>query len=225
MDTIIYGLLTIGYLLLLIWGLKLGQNHRLFEPSNLLLLVIIGLIYDNAIIGLGRFIGEGQTLANLTYLRYWLHALFTPTLVLFAWQICIKLGLPWAKNRIAKGLIFLITLGLIFYEWFSSIRDLVLEPTWKNGILTYESVVQQKFPLMVIITTVIVGIIGAILLKKFRFYWLLVGTIIMIVGSILAIWIKNFPIMNGLEFLFIFTLLKTKQFQIEKLNRKYHVNA
>lgn len=224
MDTIIYFLLALGYFLLLLWGLKLVENQHLFELSNVLLLVIIGLIYDSTIIGLGRFIGEGQILENLTYLRYWLHALFTPTLVLFAWQICFKLGQPWAKKGVTKVLIFFITIGLIFYEWFSSIRGLVLEPRWQNGGLIYESIVQQQVPLMAIITTLIVGIGGFILLKKYRFYWLFIGTILMITGSVLAIWIKNFPIMNGLEFLFMITLLMTKQFQTKKLKMKRSID-
>jgi len=87
MDTFIFFMLVFGYVCLLIWGLLLAKGHGFLNLGNLLLLVILGLVYDNLIIATGRFIGEGSVLENLSYVRFWLHALFTPTLILFAWYI------------------------------------------------------------------------------------------------------------------------------------------
>src|SRR5699024_12088329 len=100
------------------------------------------------------------------------------------------------------------------YELFASVKGLKLEPSWKNGVLTYESAAQSVCPFMVIFITISLGIIGLLLMIKFRFFWLFIGTLVMISGGILAIWIKNFPIMNVLEFLFIVSLLWTKQFLV-----------
>lgn len=216
MDTFLFFLLGFGYVCLLIWGIFLARDLGLFNLANVLLLVIFGLVYDNLIIALGRFIGEGNVLESLSYVRFWLHALFTPTLILFAWSIYFRTGLPWAKKMYWKVLAYLMTIGLIFYELFASVKGLKLEPIWKNGVLTYESAGQPGSPYMVIIITLVLGIIGLLLMKKFRFFWLLIGTLIMISGSILTIWIKDFPIMNVLEFLLIVSLLLTKQFVVRK---------
>ncbi|MFC7686423.1 phospholipid phosphatase [Ureibacillus sp. GCM10028918] len=212
MNTFIYFLLAFGYLGLLVWGLILSKKD-IWNLTNVLLLVIVGLIYDNLIIAAGSFIGEGELLEGLSYARFCLHALFTPTLVLFAFGICSNLGLIWAKKTYWKVIFSFITLGLVVYELFTSVIGLELRAKEENGLLSYESV-ESAGPVMVILVTVVLVIVGIILLKKFRFPWLLTGTLVMIFGSLLGIWIKNFPITNILEFLLILSLLLTKQFQV-----------
>jgi len=214
MNTLIYFILTIGYIGFFIWGLKLSRRN-IWTLTNTLLLVIIGLIYDNLIIAVGRFIGEGDLLEGLSYVRYLLHALFTPTLILFALGICLKLGFPWAKKTFWKGTFSLITVGLILYELFTSVIGLELKSNEELGLLTYESV-ESAGPLMVIFITIVLVIIGILLAKKFRFYWLLIGTIVMTGGSLVARWIESFPIMNILEFILILSLLLTKRFQVSR---------
>ncbi|WP_051359428.1 hypothetical protein [Paucisalibacillus globulus] len=213
METALFFLLALGYICLFIWGLILSKNRGLFKLTNVLLLVILGLIYDNAIIAFGKFIGKGTVLEWLSYGRFWLHALFTPTLILFAWSVCFRTDLPWAKHAFSKVLAYLLTIGLILFELFVSIRGLKLEAVWKNGLLTYESVGSTN-PFMVIVITLLLGIVGSILMVKFRFFWLLSGTVVMVLGSVLANWI-SFPIMNVLEFLFIVSLLLTKKFILQ----------
>jgi len=216
MDTFLFFLLGFGYIFLLIWGLLMTKNYGLWNLSNMLLIVILGLIYDNFIIALGRFIGEGTVLENLSYIRFWLHALFTPTLILFAWYIYSNTGLPLAKNTYWKVLAYLLTIALILYDLFTSVQGLKLEPAWKNSVLTYNSVEQSGIPMMVIILTLVLGVAGLLLTVKFRFAWLLVGVLLIILGSIVSNWIKYFPMMNILEFLLIVSLLLTKQFLLRK---------
>lgn len=214
MNTFLYFFLGFGYLCLLIWGIVLAKKHGLFNLTNVLLLVILGLVYDNLMIAFGRFIGEGNVLESLNVVRFWLHALFTPTLILYAWSICFRIGLPWAQKTFWKVLAWLLTIGLILYELLTSIKGLELKPNWENGVLTYENAAQSDTPVMVILITLVLGIVSIIFIKKFRYFWLFIGTLVMILGGILAIWIKSFPIMNVLEFLLIVSLLMTKQFQI-----------
>lgn len=212
MNTFIFFLLGFGYVFLLGWGLFLAKDYGKISITHVLFLVIFGLIYDNIIIAIGSFIGEGNVLEGLNYVRFWLHALFTPTLILFAWKIYYRTGFLWAKKKLWKILAFTITIGLIFYELFSSIYGLMLEPTWTNGVLTYESAEQSVSPVMAIIITLILGVIGLLLIIKYRFIWLFIGVLAMGLGGILAIWIKDFPIMNVSEFLFMISLLITAQF-------------
>lgn len=216
MNTFLYLLLGIGYIFLLIWGIFQASDRGFINLINALLLVIFGLIYDNFIIALGRFIGEGNLLQSLSYIRFWLHALFTPTLILFAWNIYFKAGFPWAKKKFLRVIAYIVTISLILYELLASTIGLKLKPSWKNGILTYESARQSNIPIMVIVITLIFIILGSLIMKKFRFPWLFIGTLVMISGGILTMWIKNFPIMNILEFQFIISLLFTRKFLIKK---------
>ncbi|MCH1624525.1 hypothetical protein [Fredinandcohnia quinoae] len=215
MVVVLYFLLGFGYLGLLTWGILLARKDRFFNLTNVLLLVIIGLVYDNFIIALGRFIGEGNKLENLSYARFWLHALFTPTLILFAWSFCNGIGLLWAKKVFWRILSCLLTIGVILYELLTSVKGLELEPKWKNGVLTYERAVGSDSLIMVTVVTLVIAIVGFILIKNFHFPWLFIGTMIMILGGLLTIWLKSFPIMNVLEFLFMISLLMTKQFQVK----------
>lgn len=216
MHTMLLFFLVLCYLSLFIWGIFLTRKHGVLNLNHVLLLVIIGLVYDNLIIALGKYIGEGNTLIYLSYMRYWLHALFTPTLILFAWDIYSRTRPITNKNKTRwKVGTYLITIGFICYELFTLIKGLKLEPVWKNGVLTYEDT-GQSVSLMVVFITLILGLVGLHLIIKYRFFWLLFATLTMIIGSVLTIWIKNFPIMNVMELLFIFSLLLTKQF-IEKI--------
>ena len=215
MNTFLFFFLCFGYICLLIWGIILSRNHSLFNITNVLLLVIIGLLYDNLIIASGKFIGEGNTLESLSFIRYWLHALFTTTLILFAWNVFFNTSFPWAKNTLWKVIASLMTIGLIIYELLASVKGLILEPVWKSGVLTYESMGESTSPFMVILITIVLGIVGILLIMKFRFFWLFIGTIVMTAGSILAIWIKISPIMNVSEFLLLVSTLLTKQFIIK----------
>lgn len=214
MNTFIYMLLAFGYLCFLIWGLILS-NRNLVSLTNVLMLVILGLFYDNSIIALGKFIGEGQMLEGLSTVRFLLHALFTPLLILFAWGIGFRLGLPWTKKKFWKVIFTIMTLGLILYELVTSVFGLKLKAKEANGLLTYENI-ESVSPVMVILVTIVLFIMGCILVKKFHFPWLFIGTSIMILGSFLAVWITDFPIMNVLEFLLILSLLLTKQFQVRE---------
>lgn len=210
MNTIIYFLLGLGNFFLLLLGIYLARKYGFSSIGNVILFVLLGLVYDNVMIALGRYIGEGTTLESLSIVRYWLHALFTPTLILFAWSTYYRTGLPSAKKTIWKVIAAVSTIGLILYELFTTIAGLDLKPIWKNGVLTYGA---SSNAIMVVVITVVIGIVGFILMKKFCFPWLFIGTTTMISGGILASWINNFPIMNVLEVLFMVSLLLTKQFQ------------
>ncbi|WKA58923.1 hypothetical protein QWY16_01845 [Planococcus shenhongbingii] len=82
MDTLLYFGFTAAYTLILVWAFAKQQSRNFMA---FIYLVLFGLIYDNGIIAIGKFIGEGPLLENLNLLRFWSHAFLTPTLVLFSW--------------------------------------------------------------------------------------------------------------------------------------------
>jgi len=217
-STIIFYLFSFGYICLLIWGFFLAQN-KFSHTSNVLLLVIVGLIYDNVIIASGKFIGEGALLQTLSYLRFYLHAIVTPTLILFAWSMYDHINVEEPDPQPSfKILAYLITIGLISYELMTLITGLELMAKREYGLLTYDTTSSMGMPMMIIIVMIVLGLVGFILLRVERNFWMLLGTILTFIGSILTIWFKHPALMNGFEFLLIVSLLITKQsFKLKKL--------
>ena len=114
MATLIYTIFTIAHILLLIWGLRLWRQSgsiRLF----LVLLPIIGLVYDNAVIALGSLPGPGELLQSLNVGRFLLHAIITPMLIMAALDMARRAGVGWASNQIVFALFGVFTVILILF--------------------------------------------------------------------------------------------------------------
>lgn len=206
-------ILALVYLILFVGELVYIKKHSFQIYLNVLVLVLFGLLYDNLMIASGASIGEGDTLEVLSKVRYILHALFTPTLLLFALGVCLHLNLITIKKMLWKGSTYLLTIGFILYELFTSVFGMELVPKWKYGILTYESTATTGFPIMIIMIYLAFIVIGFWLVKRYRFPWLLLGTVIMIVGGVITIWIKFEPMMNFCELLFMLSLVITRRFK------------
>lgn len=98
MDSIIFLAFAVTYAGLLVWGIMLAaRTGRWLTPANIPLLVIAALVYDNLIIGIGRWIGEGALLEGLNLARFWIHAAITPLLVAWALHAIRRAGFGWAR--------------------------------------------------------------------------------------------------------------------------------
>lgn len=212
MVIVFFLFLAIVYFFIFVGELVYINKHGFQIYFSVLLLVLVGLLYDNLMIASGKWIGEGGTLEFLSKIRYILHVIFTPTLLLFALGVSLHLNLIAMKKMLWKGLAWLVTFGLILYELFTSVFGMKLEPKWKYGLLTYESTADSNFPLMIMVIHLVFIVIGFWLVKKYRFPWLFLRTIFMILGGVLTIWIKFEPMMNFCELLFMLSLVMTRRF-------------
>lgn len=220
MDTFLYFFFLGIYVVLFIWAITLAKKYGWFSASNVLLLVILGLIVDNALLAFGRYIGTGQFLKTISYTRFWGHALFTPTLVLFAWNSLKKADINWAKTSTAKLITYLLTIGLICFELFTETLGLKLEENWKYGVLSYSDVDSSGGPpIMVLIISLVLIVSAFIIWRKQKWIWYLLGTIIMTIGSAVPLPIQSKAYMNGFELILLISLLATKQFQSNKKQR------
>ncbi|NJN79853.1 MAG: hypothetical protein HC797_04930 [Anaerolineales bacterium] len=78
-----------------------------------MLIVLFGLMYDNLMIAIGSFIGEGALLKNLNAGRFFIHALITPTMMIFGFGVLRKAGVKWAQGKMAHILICVFATLLI----------------------------------------------------------------------------------------------------------------
>lgn len=217
MDTIIYLTLTIAYLVLFIWGIQLANRHGWIRMENVLLLVILALLYDNAILGLGKYIGEGEVLQSLSVVRYWLHALITPLLVLFAWRTLVNADVEWAKSNVVRWIAILLTLSLIIYDLAFEVWNIGLEPAWKNGVLSYQVVNNEgNLPIMIIGVSVVLFITSLFIWIKQRWPWCFIGILFMSITPLLGTWLGSDAFHNIGEFVLLQSLLATRSFQQQR---------
>jgi len=220
MDIYLYCLYLIAYLVLLVWGFRSANNRSLWTFSNLVFLVVIGLIVDNGIIVSGNLIGEGPILEGLNRVRFWTHALFTPLLVLFSWDALRMADIHWAKKKSAFGFAVIYTMTLIVTELLLETFGLDLKPERQFGILRYVSTDPATGPpIMILLVTVILLLVGAILWKKTDWKWMFIGTVVMTIGSMVPIPLESAAITNGFELILLLCLVMTKRHQ-DKLNSR-----
>lgn len=116
MLSFIFLLFAVIHLVLLGWG------WRAWTPAGrpvALTILLIGntlLWYDNFRIGVGRFIGEGDLLYNMSVPAFVWHWTMLPLLVIVAGSIARLAGLAWARNRIVMGAFCVVAVGLILHD-------------------------------------------------------------------------------------------------------------
>ncbi|MDO5501664.1 MAG: phospholipid phosphatase [Actinomycetia bacterium] len=214
MDTILFLGFALAYLLLLVWGLALARRHGWWTPANLPLLVLAALVFDNAVIGLGRFIGDGPVLEALNLSRFWVHALVTPVLVAWALHTLRRAGFAWAQHRWFQIASIGAALALTVLEYVVELRDLSIVPREEYGTLSYTSAEPPEGPpIMVLIVALVLIVAGALLWWKQKWPWLLAGALLMTVGSAIEVPIDSGAATNAFELVLLISIMATKAFQ------------
>lgn len=205
---LIYGFYTLAHLTLLAWG----TYHFAQSPSlslAILLLVLGGLVYDNLIIFIGSSIGMGNRLLFLNKIRYWLHGLLSPLLLVFAVQVFhaaqVNWDSPWS-DRLSVALAF----TLVMIEVCDRMIKLNLKPITFAGTLRYKEIVPSK-EIPVILVILCVGAIGAVIWQQIGWSWMFWGALVMMLGSAVPTTTKAGPsVGSGVEVLLGLSLLATQ---------------
>lgn len=217
MDTILYFVFAAAYILLLGWALA---KQRSWNFMSFIYLVLLGLIYDNGMVAIGKFIGEGPLLENLNLLRFWSHAFLTPTLVLFSWGALNHAGIRWAKKKVVFAAAIIYTLALIGLEIALETWGLEVMPEQQYGVLRYVSAEPASGPpIMVLLVSVVLIAAGILLWKKVGWKWMLIGSVIMTIGSAVPIPVDSSAVTNAFELILLFSLVWTKV-HLESKERK-----
>lgn len=213
MDPLLFAAFSAGYILLFFGALSTVKDSGLIS-TVFLLPVLLGLIYDNGILAAGRFIGEGNTLKHLNYARFWIHAFFTPLLVLYSWNTLKQADLEWAKTGTLKWIAYLLTAGLIILELAAEVFGLKLEARWEYGVLSYsDTEASGGPPVMVLIVSAVLLATSAVIWRKQGWFWFFAGAVLVIIGSAIEIPIESAAAVNAFEWLLLFSLTATSYFQ------------
>lgn len=216
MDPFIYALYSLSYLFLFLLGMKLSTRIGFFTLKNILMLVTFGLVYDNSVLALGSIIGEGSFLRGLNLMRYWIHALVTPALILFSLASVSETGINWLKGRVAFISANLLTVAMIITEMLQNTVGIAIEPAQKYGVLSYEPAVSKDPPIMIIGVSIVMLLAGLILWKKLKWKWMAIGVLVMGIGSAVPLPLKSEAATNGFELVLLISLWATKAFLDKK---------
>ena len=178
----------IGLLMLALVVAGVRQVRRAFNSYGLIIVVVIAaLVYDNLILGLGGAIGYGDTLRALNTPRFITHALLTPTMIIYAFGMARAAGLVWAQSRGLHIAFCLLATGLIALGAAQDIFNLQLTAYDAGAqVMGYKNafVLIKGPPIPAILTVVVLMVVGAILLLRVRWPWLLAGAALMFVGAL-----------------------------------------
>lgn len=175
----VYTLIMVG-LLAVALRIKPGRQRTYLW---LLLVVLVGLVYDNFIIAIGSFIGEGDLLKTLNAGRFAGHALGTPLLTIFAFGILRSAGQGWAQSKVWHAVICLFTTALVGLGVFNDIIRLELAPRALADTFRYVNVAVKGPPIPSIATIMALIVMGIFLWRKTGWQWLAVGSLVMFVAA------------------------------------------
>lgn len=185
-EAILHILISFLMLALVVAGVR--QIRRAFNAYGLIIvLVIAALVYDNLVLGLGGAIGYGDTLRALNTPRFFTHAALTPTMIIYAFGMARAAGLGWAQTKgwhiafcvFATGLIALGAAQDIFNLQLTAYDAGAQVVGYKNAFVLIKGP-----PIPAILTVVVLIGVGAILLLRVRWPWLLAGAAVMFVGAL-----------------------------------------
>jgi hypothetical protein len=202
MGAVLYPIYTLCHLVFFVWALLLyQQSHRL--GLVVLIVIIAAIAYDNLIVSIGKWIGEGKTLLWLSQPRFICHVLLTPLSLVAAFSFCLQANLEWATNPIAIRLIWLASIVLITAEILTYYKKFTPTPIWDRCTLRYTNSAYKCLPVASIITTILVGVVGAVIWQQLGYPWLLVSSIVMFIGGAIPQRIAGAIVCSGVEVILI----------------------
>ncbi|MEM8675531.1 MAG: DUF1350 family protein [Cyanobacteria bacterium P01_G01_bin.67] len=219
----IFQLYPLGHFLIAITELFLiGWSIRLWLQSKstamiVLPIILISLTYDNLLLAGGTLIGEGELLLFLSQIRFLVHYLSVPFLIVVGVELANRAGAGWAIP-LTRWLGWILASALGITDIFRRYIGLDLEPVYFAGVLRYTTLVGDV-PIVTISVTVFVLLIGIgfWVRTEGRWSWLFWGTLIGLVGNALPL--SQFGTLpgSGAEFIMALLLLLTERYSQREL--------
>ncbi|MBV6627771.1 MAG: hypothetical protein KI793_33425 [Rivularia sp. (in: Bacteria)] len=202
-------LLAIAELLLIFWSISLWhKSNNLAIILSLIVLVSIG--YDNVVLFAGSLLEPGDLLLYLNKIRFLIHYLFLPLLIVVGVDLANRARAAWATT-IIKRLSWVLAISLGVLDVLRRYVGSTFEPEYFAGITSYYS--PNVFPVTTIAVTIFMVLIGVGILIRSRgkLPWLFIGTLAAFLGNALpASSFGTLPASLS-EFVMILSLLVTER--------------
>jgi len=187
MQSFIFLIVGLIQLSIAVYGTKQLRNH--FNWYALLVLIVVyGLSYDNIVLASGAVLGEGGTLKALHAPRFWVHALFTPAMIIAAFGALRMTGSNFGKSKTAHIVICVIATALIALGSYIDILKLDLVYESESGIFKYvnQFVLMPGPPIPAVMTILFVLVFGVMMWRNIKWPWLFVGSLLMFIAAPMA---------------------------------------
>lgn len=194
MQNIIFTIVGLIQLGIAIYGTMQVRRH--FNWYALLVLIVVyGLAYDNFVIGLGATIGEGDLLKMLNTPRFWVHALFTPAMMISAFGALRMTGSNFAQSKAWHIIICTLATALIALGSYIDILNLDLFFNPDGVVARYSNGFEfmKGPPIPAVLTIIVVVIFGVVIWRNIKWPWLFVGALLMFIAAPMA----SIPIMQN----------------------------
>ncbi|TWS23335.1 hypothetical protein FK268_13645 [Tsukamurella sputi] len=188
LDSVIFAAIGTAILALVAW--TVFHRRQLGRPTALLSTIGSGLAFDNGTLAAGRLLHYGESLYALNVLRFWLHALLTPLIIVAAASIAVRSGVH--IDRRARALVALTTAVSILAGCVEMLTAPPLVPRAFGDVLRYTHAA-TLVPLPSILTVLAVIGAGVLIWRRSRSSWLLVGGVAMLFAAGIGtpLWLGN----------------------------------
>lgn len=221
MNTLLYLLITFLYVILVI------MSYRTFRESSYwgttwVLFINLAMIFESGVYLLGTLTEAGVALEILSQVRYVLHVLLTPTLVLISLDILRRIQVDWSEYLVTKTVfhmfaVFLTMLGILTGILWSDLVSIEV-----HGMVRYVPY-SDYFPYATILSIIPLTFAGYMMWRKLRSPFFLIGILLSYIGGGIAYLYEQFWLEGLFEVLFVWSLviveqiLRTEDFQTEKI--------
>ncbi|TCS95710.1 hypothetical protein [Hazenella coriacea] len=209
MDAFLYPLLTLLYIVLFIWSFRTFYESS-FWGTSWVLFILVALIYDSIILSIGNWIGVGEWLEVLSLFRYLLQVLLVPTLVFVSLDILRRIDVEWSEYLSIRIAFNLYTFGITVLGVFTEVIWIHLEPISSHGLLRYAST-DSHFPFSALFMIIPLFIAAIMVWKKLRWPILLMGSIVAIMGGLIALWCDSFLLISVSQLILMWSIVLTEQ--------------
>ncbi len=189
----------------------------------LILLITAGVFYDNLILSLGNWLGDGDLLFYLSVPRFWLHQLLLPWIIFAVFEQLRAAEVRWTRRTWVRRATLAVAVMVMLIGIFTRLVPLRLEPAVMDGVLRYVSVGTQGPPLVSILSIGIAGLLGIFYGFKKNWPWTTFAAVVVFAGE--GIWDEAMRRLlgSGLEIVLVVVLLLAEA-RLPARKRKAHVH-
>ncbi|WP_328392448.1 hypothetical protein [Nocardia sp. NBC_00416] len=164
-----FAVLAAGQLALVCWcGVRFRRtaDRILIVPA----VVCAALVYDNAVLAAGRWVGAGAALETWSAPRFVAHIVLTPLLMPWAVAAAGRAGVGWARTEWARAAVYVVTGAVIATGVFGELISLTLVPAQWSGTVRYTTAHASIAGLLPPVVTVLVVLVAAGAVWRVRGY-------------------------------------------------------
>lgn len=149
-----------------------GMRYRRTGDRMLVVpaLVCAALVYDNAILAAGRWIGVGAFLETLSVFRFVAHIVLTPLLMPWACAAAGLAGVVWMRRLWVRAAVYAGMLSVTALGVFGELTRLSLRPAEWAGTIRYTTEHSSLAGILPPVITVLVVLVAAVAVWRVRGY-------------------------------------------------------